>query len=532
MRWPCVLTLAIALSTASGQLSEQSQTWLQMEGSFVRDANAESSMLLLLSARRVMDDARKSGALPPAVSGLALETQQAFGYRKGNAAWRYVTRLLVLLGGEKLYEGTEVASSLDFMLDRRIVEPGAMLHAEVTPLFVLGRPLKGAYTIEVRLEDSDGKVIQSLKPWKVEQLEAHEFNIPTRGLAAGGYGVRFELKNEGGQSLAGVIRELSVADAVRARLSAVVPKLDSLRSSGRSGRSAAQTLALTTAEYSCSLIDRATREYPGDVYDRLHPMAAQLMSPKTRWTGSTLNFERDMSQCEKLVEGLAADANPLADAKGDIRLAFRSAAEGSLQPFRIYIPGGYDGSIKWPAVVALHGEMGDEGTYLERLLTADGMSVVRRLADERKYIVVCPSARGPFTGYTSATERDVLEVIDRVTGVFAIDPKHVFLTGFWAGGMGTLTIGLKHSQRFAALAAVASVPETLPSAKTPIEIPVLFVQGGKDTLATPSQNRPRLEALKRKMQSFESVEIPDADHASIGVNSLKPVFDFFDRWRN
>lgn len=124
-----------------------------------------------------------------------------------------------------------------------------------------------------------------------------------------------------------------------------------------------------------------------------------------------------------------------------------------------------------------------------------------------------------------------MDVLNRVQRIYSIDPGQVFLTGHSMGGQGTWTLGFKHPDKFAALAPVAGRPQDAAIMKSSPAKPVLFSQGGKDTLATPEQARLLAEAAKKQLTNFKYQEYPDDDHFVVRVHSLPAIFDFFDAWR-
>src|SRR5262249_49501668 len=72
----------------------------------------------------------------------------------------------------------------------------------------------------------------------------------------------------------------------------------------------------------------------------------------------TVRRRKDLGLATALAESLLAGRNPLATRASDMRLAYRSPVDGTLQPFRVFVPDGYDPSKKYPLIVALHGATG------------------------------------------------------------------------------------------------------------------------------------------------------------------------------
>src|SRR5262249_32192477 len=107
------------------------------------------------------------------------------------------------------------------------------------------------------------------------------------------------------------------------------------------------------------------------------------------------------------LDQISKGEHPLRALRGDIHWAYRSTVDDTVQPYRFYIPTNYDAKKKWPMIVALHGMGGDENSFF----AGYDNGLIRRLAEERGYVVVCPKGRGPASMYLASAERDVLDVI-------------------------------------------------------------------------------------------------------------------------
>ncbi len=243
------------------------------------------------------------------------------------------------------------------------------------------------------------------------------------------------------------------------------------------------------------------------------------------------------NEVTRLVEQLEAGGDPFAGKTGDLRQAYRSTIDGTLQPYRVYVPQTLEAERTYPLLVVLHGHHGDENTYFDKYVDrATGTRTLLRLAEERGYFVVAPRGRGPGSRYTNEAEQDVLDVIDRVTALYPINERQIFLSGHSSGGIGTWKIGFRFAQRFAALAAVGSAFRHQPAelSRLPLQEnaskPLLYVQGRQDRLATNGYARNLVSFLGPQLQNFVYKEFPDG-HNSLGTTSLPTVFDFFDSVR-
>lgn len=165
---------------------------------------------------------------------------------------------------------------------------------------------------------------------------------------------------------------------------------------------------------------------------------------------------------------LLGGEDPYDYARGAMVKAYRSDWDGTLQPYALYVPPGYDPGRAWPLVVALHGASSTHRHMLRRVFGLDnrpGENDEEASRNELPFpdvpaLVVAPLGRGELMGYDGLGEADVLRVIADVERAYQIDRDRVTLTGLSMGGGGTWTIGLRHPELFAALAPVCGVTDT------------------------------------------------------------------------
>ncbi len=528
------MRILIAFLCAAAALAQENP-WLRLEGRWNRDVNPDDARVLGILARGLIYEADKKGSPSDPVRQLMSATTDAFAKQEMNRAYRLVVRLNTLLAEGTPDESTEISASLDFQLDRRVVAPGDRLRALIQPLFVPDKPLAGVYQTRLSVRGENGVVIDSFEPESLRQPAAKEKALETGSLKQGHYFVDFELSTKEGKSLTRATRDFYVYPDLKPRLDALKAKLAKLDGAQEGDRE--RNAALETIEYITALFDRLTKEYVADTNRVSHPLVVKMRGQRlSGYTSDLFRYPRDLDFADELASGLLKSANPLKTRTGDMRMAHRSAVDQTLQPFRVYVPRGYDPARRYPLIVALHGATGDENTYMDRYNLPDGSSLFQKLADERGYILAAPNGRGPYGMYLQDSETDVLEVLDRVMALYPIHADEVFLTGHSMGGGGTWHIGFAHAKRFRALAPVASGfggrLQTRPSIplKSAPEMPVLFSYGLKDTLATPENSKRLAEYARTELKNFQAKEFPD-DHFVIGITSMPHVFDFFDSFR-
>jgi poly(3-hydroxybutyrate) depolymerase len=183
-------------------------------------------------------------------------------------------------------------------------------------------------------------------------------------------------------------------------------------------------------------------------------------------------FVRDtLAVARAYADRVAKGDDPYRTATGEMVKAYRADWDGTLQPYALYVPRGYDGqdhkkgktsAPAWPLIVALHGAYSDHKHNLRRVFGLDNRPGETDAEASRNQLplpdvpafVVSPLGRGEMMGYDGLGYDDVMRVIADVRRAYPIDPDRITLTGASMGGGGTWAIGLRHPELFAALAPV------------------------------------------------------------------------------
>ncbi len=242
------------------------------------------------------------------------------------------------------------------------------------------------------------------------------------------------------------------------------------------------------------------------------------------------NASTDLDLAESLVGDLQSGRAPFKSRKGDMHLAYRSDLDGTLQPFRLYVPENININQANPLIVGLHGRTGDENSIMDSYGDRKtNNSIFKQKGKEYGFILVTPKGREAELGYQNAAEKDVLDVTSMVSAVYSIQTDKVFLTGHSMGGGGTMLIGLKNPQLYKALAPIAGglwvaggINNLSVEAK---KLPVQFYHGTADNIvpADPSA----LQATKNALSNFKFLEYQGEDHGSIFFRSVPEIFKFF-----
>jgi poly(3-hydroxybutyrate) depolymerase len=209
--------------------------------------------------------------------------------------------------------------------------------------------------------------------------------------------------------------------------------------------------------------------------------------------------------------------------------------------YALFVPSGYDKEKKAPLVIALHGLGGNPQQFMRtRGLTEQ--------AEKRGYIVAAPmgyNERGWYgqsapkfgkkgddpENLSELSEKDVMNVLGIVKKEYSVDPDRVYLMGHSMGGGGTWFLGIKHADEWAALAPIAPAifskrPDELEKIKT---MPVILVQGDKDTLVPVAGARRWADQMKKLEMTYDYIEVEGGDHGSVVGQNVPKIFEFFDK---
>jgi dienelactone hydrolase len=258
-------------------------------------------------------------------------------------------------------------------------------------------------------------------------------------------------------------------------------------------------------------------EYPISLYDLANSGAV---------TPDRINFGQQLDEANRLLAAIESGTDPFAGRRGDLRRAYHSQVDDTLQPYRVFVPASYDPAKKYPVIIALHGMGRDENSYFDDY--SQGAFKVE--AESRGYIVACPKGRQPASMYFGSAERDVLDVLGEVRRDYNIDPDRVYMTGHSMGGFGTWSIAMNHPGLFAALAPVAGGGNPAGMAKI-AHIPQLVVHGDNDKTVPVERSRVMVAAAKKLNVTLKYIEIPGGDHIFVAQRTFKDVFDWFDSHR-
>ncbi|PYV15916.1 MAG: hypothetical protein DMG07_08810, partial [Acidobacteria bacterium] len=154
-------------------------------------------------------------------------------------------------------------------------------------------------------------------------------------------------------------------------------------------------------------------------------------------------------QAAERLEQLRARTTPWTRRRGTTVRGFRSAVDGSLQPYALTIPERLDLGKPAPLYIWLHGR-GDTTTDLHFIHQRSTRGPQFPLKDPVDAMILEPFGRQSL-GWKSTGEIDVFEALAEVKKQYAIDEDRIVLTGYSMGGAGAWHIGAHYTDYFCAI---------------------------------------------------------------------------------
>ena len=394
----------------------------------------------------------------------------------------------------------ELAVSLQGKLDHAIVEPGKSVNVTLTPLYKDDREQGVKLTAAVYLVPAkrgageETTLASGLKVAPSTLPFAAPVTLPSS--ASGDFNLEIRLAADAG----------APSEAARSAYTKTLPvhiealAADAQHLRDKLAHAKPGSPALATAAYALTLYENADS-------GEINP--------------ARYNLREEFAKATAVVDAVDAGQDPFAGKHGDFRKAYRSAVDNTLQPYRIFIPAGYDGSKSTPLVVALHGMGGDENSMF------DGYKeTLKREAERQGFIVACPKGRDTASMYRGSAEQDVLDVMKEVERDYRIDRKRVYLMGHSMGGYGTWSVAMAHPELFAALGPISGGGDINGMVKIKM-IPEYVIHGDDDRTVNVSQSRRMVEAGKKIGVPITYVEVPGGSHVSVAEPSFASMLDFF-----
>ncbi len=188
------------------------------------------------------------------------------------------------------------------------------------------------------------------------------------------------------------------------------------------------------------------------------------------------------------------------------KFLFRShSAQGIVLPYRLFVPEGMVPGVRYPIVLALHGDGGrgtDNRSHIEAIRLA---TVWADPVNQATYPCFVVAPQCPPTGlwYTdspfllSTPMSATVDMLDSLMREFPIDTNRQYVTGLSGGAFGTWALLFNLPARFAAAAPVCGRADP---AGAPIirDVPIWNFHGAVDDLVPVQRSRVMIEALERE----------------------------------
>jgi poly(3-hydroxybutyrate) depolymerase len=134
------------------------------------------------------------------------------------------------------------------------------------------------------------------------------------------------------------------------------------------------------------------------------------------------------------------------------------------------------------------------------------------------------------------SEKDVMNVLEMTLEEFNVDENRIYLTGHSMGGAGTLFLGSKHADVWAAVAPVAPAAFSMTESRADIlqglkdgGVPVMLVHGDEDEAVPVDLARTWVATMEELGMEHEYVELPGVTHGPVITVSQEHIYEFFGK---
>src|SRR5215831_318240 len=488
----CFIAVGALSLTASGQDAQQVlRLWVQYNS--VKSASMSS-----------MSEAKKAE-----VAKLDSAAQAANASHNYGEAMKDYFHAIAVMRGMEWTPSRALGFGLKVTVDRSVAEPESKIERRIGQIFKLDQLPAGPISCTIDLvagtagrETTRIAALEAVGPDFMTNPSVTQLVIPRE--TNGNYQLHLTISPAVGDPVSKDI-SVFVEKGLPARATRDVAAAADIESKVKKSGDLALLGSLFSAEYRLALYDLAN---------------SGKMDPKR------IDFDKEVNAAETELKEIAAGHNPYSARRGDIRKAYRSQVDGTLQPYRIFVPSMYDGSRAFPLIIALHGMGGDESSIFDQY----GNGAFKMEAEKHGYIVACPKGREPASMYTGSAEQDVLDVLAEVERDYKVDPDRVYMTGHSMGGFGTWSIAIDHPELFAAIAPISGGGDPKKMDRI-ARIPEIVVHGDNDNTVSVQRSRDMVEAGKKIGVEIKYIEVPGGTHVGVAVPAFKDIFDWFDSHR-
>lgn len=180
---------------------------------------------------------------------------------------------------------------------------------------------------------------------------------------------------------------------------------------------------------------------------------------------------------------------------------------------------------RWPLILFLHGA-GERGTDVQ-WVAKHGPPKLAAAGQDLPAVIVSPQC----PANQRWDDAVLLGLLDHVLATRRIDTNRVSLTGLSMGGYGTWSLGLRHPERFSALAPICGGGNIIdillsgPRGADLKKMPIRVFHGAKDPVVPLAESQRLVDALRRGGHpSVELTVYPEAGHDSWSETYANPEF--------
>ncbi|HPT26621.1 MAG TPA: hypothetical protein PLZ95_09400 [Bryobacteraceae bacterium] len=490
-------------------------------GEFLHDARMQDVESLSAAIRLELEGDPKALQRDARLPALARVTERALQANSNNFGWVYGARLLAFLRGAEWGPDLDVAISLKFDLDRGVIAPGGLLRARLERIFRTKD--QASAQLQFSVVDSSGKTLWRSDPMTVPPEDPIDVALPVRALPEGAYTAVYSLLAGGPGPLVTGTRPFLIDSAWRKRASELAQAARLLALKGVPAGSAREASAFLFLQWTAlAMASQANGESVGGI-DTPHPAIETWASHKTPRFWSAPLSAADAARAQSYASRLQSSANPLAGME-DLRLAFTSGADQSLRTFRLLLPVTLPSDKPVPLVVVLHGFAGDESSWLDQL--PDVGPALRRLAHDRAFAVLAPSARSRYSRFDGPDLADLDQLRQLVSRIRPINPARTALIGHGPAAFAAINAALASPQTWPIAVGVAGLPQGLPVAKPGVLPRLLFEYAAEDQLFSVTEARKWAYLLEKRIPGFTSRELSGASNAQAPAASIERAIAF------
>ncbi len=475
--------------------------------------DAQQFLRMSVGFRTMKNQATMSDETRKAVEDLEAKARAANNDKKYGEAVKHMLHGMALMQNRAWTPAVALTEGTQAKLNTAIFDPGDKVSLTLTQIYSLDDPidgkLKGALSIAVTKNGKQEtlKELKQLAEIPADFTKPLSFEAAIPELADGNYEIVVKLFPKTGEEIY-KSNSIRIARDVNMQAGLLKTRAAMFRKDLESRYALLNSPPMTTlaaVEYNATMIDLVN--------------SGQMSVIRT-------DLKAAIAEANDLLDLITAGKNPLTARRGDIRWAYRSNVDNTSQPYRLYIPTNYDANKKWPLVVALHGMGQDENSFFASYNNGE----IKRIAEARGYLVVCPKGRAPASMYMGPAETDVIDVLNAMKRDYSIDDDRVYLMGHSMGGYGSWSVAVNHPDLFAAIGPIAGggQPFVMMGLKKITHVPWIVIHGDKDPTVSVEESRKMVKAGKDLGIEIKYMEVPGGNHIDIAVPGFKDIFDWFD----